>query len=165
MSSHRTTQLKRDGTDLTPVLALAHSSTPHTPGTWQVHHKLGFKRQMDEVTKGRLNPPATSSGTGPQDELHKNAESQGTCTNLGQGDELLEPGQAGEKRAGQRTRRIQQPGRSCAWEKRWPQWDPVSSAASLCVHGLLGCGCTGLAPWERIELVKNSSGHLASWCR
>lgn len=82
MSNRTTTQLKGDGTDLMPVLALAHSSTPHTPGTWQVHH--GFKGQMDEVTKGRVNPPATSSGAGPQDELYKNAESQVTCTNLGQ---------------------------------------------------------------------------------
>lgn len=82
MSNRTTTQLKGDGTDLTPVLALAQSSTPHTPGTWQMHH--GFKGQMDEVTKGRVNPPVTSSGAGPQDELYKNAESRVTCTNLGQ---------------------------------------------------------------------------------
>lgn len=57
-----------------PVLALAHSSTPHTPGTWQVHH--GFKGLMDEVTKGRVNPPAASSGAGSQDELYKNAKAK-----------------------------------------------------------------------------------------
>lgn len=84
LSNRTTTQLKRDGTVLTPILTLAHSSTPHTPGTWQVHHKLGFKGQMDEVMKGRVNLPATSSGAGPQDELYKNAESQVACTNLGQ---------------------------------------------------------------------------------
>lgn len=64
--------------------ALAHPSTPHTHSTRQVPHKRSEKRQMEEFTKGRINPSATSSGAGPQCELHENTESQDVSASLGQ---------------------------------------------------------------------------------